>query len=66
MPLEYGFVIVRSPEKCLEFCNLDPDCKFWEYGNDECRRLKSIGNGLKQDLAYAHGQKRCVIGIIFI
>ena len=64
LPPELGSL--TSPENCLALCNGIPDCHFWDYGNGECRLLKGDGNGPKDDLAYAFGEKNCAIGMLFM
>ena len=63
--VEKGMSQVKHPYECLQKCNSDDTCKFWDYGEGYCRLSSNSGNGPKSvptDAAgddYIYGAKKC-------
>ena len=53
-----------TPEECLEQCNLNSTCKFWDIDNSEskiCRLRSNEGpSGLVETSGSSYGQKYCI------
>ena len=52
---------VLTYQECLKACNLDEDCKVWDYYKGKCRLLSDEGNGPKSGYDGAvSGKKNCM------
>ena len=47
--------------ECLNQCNNEPECKFWEFGDDYCRLRSNDGNGAEVAESYVSGPKFCFL-----
>ena len=51
----------NTAEDCLEECNSNPQCKYWDIVNDVCRLRSDEGSGgLVQQIGSSYGQKYCI------
>ena len=65
-------VMFNSPEKCLEKCNLELNCNFWDYGMSGsgiakryyCRLRSNSGGGRFKIPGYTYGTRNCSLGKI--
>ena len=53
-----------TPEKCLEKCNLDSNCNFWDIDSKStCRHRSNEGeNGEVETIGSSGGAKNCILG----
>ena len=57
---------IRDPEKCLEKCDEDSSCLFWDFDTSKkiCRlRSESGPKGEEVSNGYTSGSKYCVFGM---
>ena len=50
---------VKSADKCLEKCNLDSKCNFWDFGYGTCCGRSHSEGGAQPAKGYAFGPKNC-------
>ena len=51
---------VVDEKECLEKCNSEDSCKFWDFGEGWCRLRTDAGNGPQVDNKYTSGPKNCI------
>ena len=56
----------NNAQQCLNQCNEIQQCKFWDFGNNQCRLYSGDGNGPKPDEHYEFGAKNCVFGMFTV
>ena len=50
-----------TPEKCLEKCNLDSNCNFWDKDSNYCRHRSNEGkDGEVETPGSSAGPKNCI------
>ena len=55
-----------TAEECLEKCNSNSTCKFWDIATDPisklpiCRLRSNEGSGLVESIGSSYGQKNCI------
>ena len=54
----------NNASECLNQCDISPDCKFWDFGDNHCRLRSNNGNGPEVAESYTSGQKYCLLGMI--
>ena len=52
---------VSTAKECLEKCNGDDRCKFWDFGGGWCRLRSSSGTGAQTDNGYTSGPRYCAL-----
>ena len=52
---------VADANECLQKCNSDNACKFWDFGEGWCRLRSTSGNGPQSASKYSSGPKNCII-----
>ena len=50
---------VKSADKCLEKCNSDSKCNFWDFGYGTCCGRSHSKGGAQPAKDYAFGPKNC-------
>ena len=56
----------NDASECLNQCNISPDCKFWDFGDNTCRLRSNSGNGPAEAKSYTSGQKYCILGMVLL
>ena len=59
---DYSMSQVTNANQCLDKCNSDRSCEFWDYGGGKCRLRKNSGSGPKVAYGYSYGPKNCIFG----
>ena len=54
----------KNAAACLSQCNISPECKFWDFGQNYCRLHANGGNGLEIAESYISGPKYCLSRIL--
>ena len=50
---------IDHPYECLQKCNSEETCNFWDYGQGWCRLRSTSGEGPQNDFEYSYGTKNC-------
>ena len=57
-----GNADANNAKECLDRCNNDVNCMFWDYGDGYCRLRSDSGNGPTAYSGYEYGTKGCSYG----
>ena len=57
---DYSSPEVTDASQCLDKCNSDSSCKFWDYGEGWCRLRSDSGQGEEKANGYSFGAKNCI------
>ena len=61
-----GDAPANNAQQCLNQCNAEQQCKFWDFGNNHCRLYSDKGDGPDPAVLYDFGAKNCVYGIFIV
>ena len=50
---------IAHPYACLQKCNSEESCNFWDYGQGWCRLRSTSGEGPEHAFKYSYGTKEC-------
>ena len=56
---DYSTPSLSNANQCLDKCNSDNACKFWDYGDGWCRLRSNSGDGEQLANGYSFGSKNC-------